>query len=133
MYDVLNMFSVSIVPTCNIYLFSGLLFSEKQKQLYFMHVPNSETWKTYIIANGWLYAAGDSCSPAGSKPLYWASQWEHQRKVSVIRLWHLQPDGSKTLSFCFSTFPHKAYCRRHTQLHGDLQQSLKLNEVSRGK
>lgn len=62
-------------------------------------------WKTYITAKGSTSYAVHCCSPAGGEPPYYASQWEHHRKVSVTRLWHLQQEASKTLCFCFYTFP----------------------------
>lgn len=57
-------------------------------------------------------AAAHWFGPAGSTPLYYVSQWEHHRKVSVTSIWHVQPEGSKTLSFCFSTFPDTAHYQR---------------------
>lgn len=38
------------------------------------------------------------CGPAGSAPLYYASQWEHHRKVSVTKLWCLQREGIAPVS-----------------------------------
>lgn len=69
-------------------------------------------------------AAAHCCGPAGSAPLYYASQWERHRKVSVTRLWHLQHEGSKTLSFCFSTFPDTAHGQGHMPTVQDLQCSI---------
>ena len=68
-----------------------------------------------------VHAAAHCCGPAGTAPLYYASQWESHRKVSVTRLRHLQPEGSKTLSFCFSTFPDTAHCRGHVPTVRDLR------------
>lgn len=76
-----------------------------------------------------LDAAAYCCGPAGSAPLCYASQWEHHRKVSVRRLWHLQSEGGETLSFCFSAFPDTAHCQGHEPTLGDLQWSIIYNAV----
>ena len=58
----------------------------------------------------------------------YASQWEKHRKVSVSRLEHLQPEGSKTLSFYVSTFPDTAHSHWHMPAAvKDLQWSIKHN------
>lgn len=74
-----------------------------------------------------LGAAVHCCGPAGHAPLYYASHWEHHRKVSVrvrVRLCHLQPEGTKTLSFCFSTFTDTAQSRGHMPTVQDLRCSF---------
>lgn len=65
--------------------------------------------------------------PACSAPQYYASQWEHHRKVSVTRLWHLQREASSTLSFCFSTYPDTALCQGHMPTVQDLQCRITRN------
>lgn len=100
----------------------------------FLGQVSASLWRSGKHISLWgasVDAAAHCCGPAGSAPLYYASQWEHHRKVSVTRLWHLQCEGSKTLSFCFSTFPDTAHRQGHVPTVQHLQWSITRSVVCR--
>lgn len=119
-YDVLlDLLSISTVPKiyifCSQFIPSVEVFSPSTSfSVVCVQLP-MQSGKHISLQEVPLYAADYYHSPAGSTPLYYASQWEHHRKVSITRIWPLQPDESKTLRFCFSTFPATADCQGHMQ------------------
>lgn len=48
-------------------------------------------------------------SGRGSPALRYAPRWNNDRKVSVMRFWHLLIGGRETPSFCFFTFHDTAH------------------------
>lgn len=71
-------------------------------------------WKTYIYATG---SSGSYCFIAvaqqAAHPCIMPPNGSTTGKCQSPDIWHVQREESKTLSFCFFTFPDTAHCRGH--------------------